>query len=153
MNKKIVWFSILVASLIFGLYTYWPMRAKTMTVLKETLPAIPLVAPEAVSPEATRPESPGKTLLKLVDPFSLRINVKSKITESTHPAPPSEKVIVNEPVLEGIWIDSGARVAFFYGPTHSVGENIFGWSLVSITRDSVVLEKGSATKKLKLEEK
>ena len=85
----------------------------------------------------------------------MRVAVKTR-EESPFPAQPpaaGEKPSAPpaEPVLEGIWVDANLRVAFISGQALAAGEKVLGWTVVSITREKVVLQKGPASKNLRLE--
>ncbi|MDD5593649.1 MAG: hypothetical protein PHG97_02765 [Candidatus Margulisbacteria bacterium] len=148
---------ILLATAGYALFTYWPRS-------KQAAPAAP-VATATVAAASTAEAAPKMNLFEmpaptaevtLVDPFALRIAVIRK-EEEPQPAPtlptaekPKPPV---EPKLQGIWLDSGMRVAFISDQYVQVGGKILGWKVVAINKDWVVLQKGSTEKILRLEEK
>jgi len=165
---------LLVAAIGYALFTYWPLVSPYLPSFEEagpvgTVPApAPVPSPEvaavtkAATPEAEVPAVTAPTVeAKLVDPFALRIAVRNKAEEAAKAAPApaptapgGEKppaVKTTGPKLEGVWIDSGMRIAFISGQALNVGGKIMGWRVASISRDSVVLHKGSVSKTLRLE--
>ena len=168
---------LLVAAIGYALFTFWPLVSPYLPGFEKAGPVgtVPAPAP-APSPEAAAvteaaaatPETQVPTLIapptveaKLVDPFALRIAVRNKAEEAAKAAPApaptapgGEKppaVKTAGPKLEGVWIDSGMRIAFISGQALNVGGRIMGWRVASISRDSVVLQKGSVSKTLRLE--
>jgi len=123
--------------------------------------AAPVSTPttEAVSKEADLEIVVPTLEAKLIDPFAIRVPV---VTRAEEPLPnaslsPDDKskpaVLPPQPELEGIWIDPEMKVAFISGQAVRTGEKILGWTVTSISKEKVYLQKGSATKILKLEEK
>jgi len=163
---RVILIVLLILSLGFALYTYWPQISSYLPKPeKAKLPEVSKVVTSTTvaGPSTTLPTSESQALseqpsgevkkVELSDPFSLRINVKRKVIESKAPEKPEEKPKPAGPVLEGVWIDSGMRVAFISGQALGVGSKIMGWKVTSITKDRVVLEKGSQVKILRMEGK
>jgi hypothetical protein len=160
MNRQIVLFIVVLAVAAYGIFTYWPAVSSRLfyrpAAVKTAaqLPALP-TSPEAKT--AGTPEAaalPPTSEVRLVDPFVLRIAVRKKVEEPGAPgAAPPEAVKPPEPQLEGVWIDAGMKVAFISGQALIPGGKIMGWTVTSILKDSVVLQKGSTVKILKMEEK
>lgn len=86
-----------------------------------------------------------------MDPFALRINVRRRGEIDEKPKDDKPKAVVVEPELEGIWVDSGMRVAFISGQALIEGGVVLGWRVSSITKTQVTLVKGGQTKILKVE--
>jgi hypothetical protein len=167
MVRKIIIVILLIASLGYALYTYWPMLSPYLPKMQKAKPSItaPAAAPssrEAVPQLATKEAEEFQIYVptvevKLVDPFAVRVEVKTR-AEVPLPLPTiggEEKPAVKpvEPKLEGIWVDSEMKVAFISGQALPAGGTILGWKVVSISKEKVVLQKGSATKTLRLEGK
>jgi len=162
---RVILIVLLILSLGFALYTYWPQissylpkpeKGKSPEISKAvTSTTIAISSFLPTSELQAFPGQPSEEVKKieLSDPFSLRVNVKRKVLESKPPEKPEERLKPAEPVLEGIWIDSGMRVAFISGQALGVGSKIMGWKVTSITRDQVVLERGSQVKILRMEGK
>jgi hypothetical protein len=157
--NKIILTLILLATVIYAGFTYWPVVSP---LIFKPRPA-PVIAPTSKpSGKTTTAEAVAKKIdlfelaaptaeVKLVDPFSLRITVKSK-EEPPPPAAPGEpKPKPAEPKLQGIWLDSGTKVAFISDQVVAPGGTVMGWKVTSILEDRVTLQKGSSTKILKLE--
>lgn len=165
MLRQLTIIALLVASLGYAIYTYWPLVSPYLPGLPKARPAItaPAAAPSPtptlpiISPEAEETEIIVPTQeVKLIDPFALRIGVKTRAEEPLPtPAAPAAAAKPGappvEPKLEGVWIDAERKIAFISGQALSVGGKVLGWKVVSIARDRVVLKKGSAAKTLKLE--
>ncbi|MGB9613450.1 MAG: hypothetical protein ACPL4K_04655, partial [Candidatus Margulisiibacteriota bacterium] len=113
--RQLVLVILLVLSLGYALYTYWPMISSLLPKFEKTTTTTTVIYP---SPEATETISRSEEVslsstvasepaeVKLVDPFSLRIPVKRKIIVESKPAEEKKEIIKpKEPVLEGIWID------------------------------------------------
>lgn len=83
----------------------------------------------------------------LTDPFSLKMFVQDKDSLSKS----SKDKKDNDPVLEGIWVSTGTRVAFISGQTVQRGGVINGWRVTGISKTKVWLKRGSETKILELE--
>jgi len=170
--RRIIIFILLVAAVGYGLYAYWPILSPYLEKVEEAKPVetAPAAAPEP--PAATGEKTPeaiaateavSTAEVKLVDPFALRIEVTSKAEQAARAAPPAaapspggekpKEVKPAGPRLEGVWIDSGMRIAFISGQALNVGGAIMGWKVVSISTDRVVLRKGSVSKTLRLEGK
>jgi hypothetical protein len=158
MNRQVVLFIVALAVLAYGIFTYWPAvssrlfsRPAAVKTVTAQLPALP-TSPEAKT--AGTPEVaalPSTSEVRLVDPFVLRIAVRKKVEEPG--GSPPEAVKPPEPQLEGVWIDAGMKVAFISGQALLPGGKIMGWTVTSILKDSVVLQKGSTVKILKMEAK
>jgi hypothetical protein len=171
MARQIIIILLLFASLVYATVTYWPLIApfvpyKPPTQSAVTAPVVKPAAKPAGTSSAEAAEKPPEPLdeivtptieVKLIDPFALRIDVKTRAEEPLPavklPGPESEKPAVKpaEPKLEGVWIDSGMRVAFISGTSLPVGGTILGWKVTSINKERVILQKGSLTKTLKVE--
>lgn len=166
MARRIIIVILLIASLCFALYTYWPMLSSYLPAMQKAKPAITAPAvtsrPETATQMATKEAEEFEIIVptvevKLVDPFAVRVEVKARAEEPL--APPTiggeEKPAVKpvEPALEGIWVDSEMKVAFISGQALPLGGTIMGWKVISISKEKVVLQKGFATKTLKLEGK
>jgi hypothetical protein len=159
MNNKRVLTILLIIAVAYGLFTYWPniQKAFYRAPVKKIVTPSPASAGAPVSPETMVPtKEVTESAAKFVDPFARRIEVRSK-AEDAQIAADAAKYQSGErpigPVLEGIWVDSGRRVAFISGQTLMVGGEIMGWQVTSILSDRVVLEKDSETKTLKMEAK
>ena len=168
---------LLVSALGFALASYWPLfgpakapNAGQQPVVVHSETNINLPEPKGIaSPEAQEVVSDEaymfkqiKSVLKqdklLTDPFTLRIAVTRKIVEvpKTETASPGATVLtVQKPKpglkLEGIWIDSGMRVAFISGRTLVEGNSIMGWKLLKIYPEQIILKQNNKVKILKLE--
>lgn len=165
MFRRIIIAVLLIASLCFALYTYWPMLSPYLPAMQRAKPAIPAPAatsrPETAARMATKEAEEFEIIVptvevKLVDPFAVRVEVKTRAEEplpSPKPMEAEEKPAVKpvEPALEGIWVDSEMKVAFISGQALPVGGTVLGWKVISISKENVVLQKGSMTKTLKLE--
>jgi len=167
MARQIIIIALLAVSIAYALFTYWPVLSPLLPKFGKPQPAVtaPAAAPsrEAVTPLATKEAEEFELVVPsieavLVDPFALRIEVKTRAEvplPSPTPAPGEEKPAVKpvEPKLEGIWVGSEMKVAFISGQALPVGGKVMGWKVVTISKEYVVLQKGSATKTLKLEGK
>ncbi len=165
MGRQIIIIALLVVSIAYALFTYWPMLSPLLPGFGKPRPAVtaPAAAPsrEAVTEIITKEAEDEFEIVVptveggLVDPFSLRVEVKTRAEmpppEPT-PSPGEEKPAAKpaEPKLEGIWVDSGMKIAFISGQAVPLGGKVMGWKVVSISKENVVLQKGSATKTLKL---
>jgi hypothetical protein len=170
MARKIIIGLLLALSLAYAALTYWPLLTP---YLPGPIPS-PKLAPAAPAPtpvalltrEATAQEKSDIDLLYLptrevrsIDPFALRVEIKKR---AILPPPPPEADKSGTPAptvkpielhLEGVWVDSGMKVAFISGQTLSVGGTILGWRVSSINREQVVLTKGTQTKIMRVEGK
>ena len=175
MRRQLLLLLVLIAVLAIALLNYWPLLSSYFMEYGIKLPSVqraPSVRPsvpagkddvrvDAAIQVAVDPppevESPGYALLRtgdLTDPFALRVAVKLK----TLPKPDVPKLEVKTPVqqgpepqLEGIWVDSGMRVAFISGQTLVEGGSVLGWRVSKISKTQVVLVKGGRSKILELE--
>jgi hypothetical protein len=158
--KRNNWLLLLLLVIIVGyaLYAYWPFIFKPgIGVTPIVQPAVPIPVTEENSGEvsATQELKLSKEM-NLINPFARRIAVLSKAeidaSKSQAPAQPQPgEVKIKTPHLEGIWVDSGMRVAFISGQTLSVGGQVLGWKVTKILKDSVVLLKDGNYKVLKME--
>lgn len=152
MTRQIIIIFVFIACLLFAVYTYWPKKTETKQVIKPPA-ATTIITEESQAKQITELEvSAPSAEVKLVDPFSLRLPVRKKATPTDNANPPAT-IQVATPQLEGIWVDSGMRVAFISGQSLSVGDTIMGWRVAAIYSSQVVLQRGSETKTLKLEAK
>lgn len=163
MRRQIVLILLLLASLGYAGYIYWPVLSGYLPDLFETRPEIrpdriEQPADEPVETEAKTTAGPAaspeavvkkKVIKDLVDPFALRINIRSKA--ETPKEDKKEVAKEPEPELEGIWVDSGMRVAFISNQAVIEGGLVMGWRVTRITKTQVTLKKGSRRKILKLE--
>lgn len=158
----------MIATLGYAAFTYWPIFSPLVSAVhppakKKLVPAAPapLIAPKiSVTVEAAAKnvtvmemELPSAEA-NLVDPFSLRIAVKTReeepVTTTTLAAVKPAAPRPAGPELQGIWMDSGMSIAFISDQSVQIGGTVMGWKLVSITPDHVVMKKGEATKILYL---
>ncbi len=165
MKRQIVLIILLIAAIGYAGYMYMPvMQAYLPDLFKARLgdgsgemdrpvaePAQSAAKTSAEAAVATA-ESGGeqkKVKKDLVDPFALRINIRSKQDRPKE----DQKEIANEPdpTLEGIWVDSGMRVAFISNQAVVEGGMVMDWRVSRITKTQVTLTKGSRRKILKLE--
>ncbi len=164
-TRRIILLILLTAALGFAVSIYWPLlspyfsrapvKPPPVVKLKEGEPSEEIarekeeVREEKLAVEKVLEEEKKK----LVDPFSLRIPVKTKKEIAEQKAKVVEKPVEKpkEPKLEGIWVDSGMRVAFISGQALIEGGTIMGWRVQRITKTYVVLVKKGARKVLKLE--
>ncbi|OGB88923.1 hypothetical protein A2625_00405 [candidate division WOR-1 bacterium RIFCSPHIGHO2_01_FULL_53_15] len=146
------------ATIIYAGFTYWPVlsplivRPRPAPVVSVPAPIKPAAKTEAAAKKVDLFELAESTAeVKLVDPFALRTTVRGKeeLPPPTLPGEPSPKPA--EPVLQGIWLDAGMKIAFISDQVVAPGGAVLGWKVVSITQNQVTLQKGSATKILKLE--
>jgi len=126
---------------------------KIMEEVKVLPPETPPPAAEKAKAEAPIEKRVIPKVRELINPFSLRVAVRSKKEAEAKPEKPAVEVKVVEPKLEGIWIGSGLRAAFISGQVMTEGGIIMGWRVASIAPTSVVLRKGRMTKILRLEGK
>lgn len=148
---------ILLATVGYALFTYWPRPKRAAPAAPVATATVAATSTTEAAPKTNLFELPAPTAeVTLVDPFALRITVIRK-EEEPSPSPtlsPTEKPKPPvEPKLQGIWLDSGMRVAFISDQYVQVGGKILGWKVVSIDKDRVILQKGSTEKILRLEEK
>jgi hypothetical protein len=173
MFRQILIILILIATLGYATFTYWPVISPLVALVhlptqKRSAPAAPVPPPTAAPKISTTMEAAVKNAsvmemvlpkakANLVDPFSLRVAVKTIAEEpvTTTTLAIAKPVVVRPagPELQGVWLESGMSLAFISDQSVQLGGTIMGWKLVSITPDHVVLKKGSATKILKLEGK
>jgi hypothetical protein len=161
MNRKIIFLLVLLAALSFAGYIYLPRLIRPAPVQRSALTALPasVVAPaSAGSSETAAKQLPAFDEIvvpteeaKIIDPFSLRIEVLPRVAEPAEPAADSLSVKPVEPQLEGIWIGPNMRIAFISGQAASIGGEIMGWRVSVINKESVILQKGLQTKLLKVE--
>lgn len=169
MARQIAIILILFASLGYAVFTYWPAIAPLVPLAPKAKPAltapaaVPIVVPTREAAAAEKEEIDEIVLptyeAKMIDPFALRIEVKTRaeeplpvVKEPGH-APEGPVVKPAEPQLEGVWIDADMRVAFISGQSLPVGGTVMGWKVTSIGKERVILQKGSLTKTLKVEGK
>ncbi len=168
MFRQILIILILIATLGYAVFTYWPVISPLVSVIrlpaqKKPAPAAsaPAIAPkisatvEAAAKNVTVMEMELPTAeANLVDPFSLRVTVKTREEEPvTTTTLATVKPVVARPAgpeLQGIWIESGMSLAFISDQSVQIGGTVMGWKLVSITPDHVVMKRGEATKILYL---
>lgn len=144
-------------------FIYWPLveayvpgMAKEAPKVEVGLPAAPTATitkgvEGALTKEAEEAgDQAAPVKVELVDPFLIRVALKSSSAPTEKPEEP-EVIKVAEPVLEGIWVDSGMRVAFISGQAVIEGGGVMGWRVKKITKTQVLLTKGSRKKILKLE--
>lgn len=160
MSRQKVLIALVVIFVAYAILTYLPSLLKiggSKPALKKA--AVPLSQPVAAASAEAAPGKAAKNELETppaVDPFARRINVwtRAEIEEQAaeaarRPAGPNPE----DPKLEGIWVDSGRRVAFISNQTVNVGGQVLGWTVTSIERDRVVVEKNFRVKILKMEGK
>ncbi len=158
MNRQRILAILVIILAVYGLVVYWPLITG-MLAPKKAGPAVaaPAIRPGTAStdPTAAKAESDKLEIPPAVDPFARRVAVytKADIAEQAAKAALHPGTAPVGPKLEGIWVDSGRRVAFISGQTVGPGEKIMGWTVTSILRDQVVLQRGSESKILKMEEK
>jgi hypothetical protein len=158
---------VLIATIAYAVFTYWPfispLLAGYLPSPKKPAAAAPQVTvpqPSAASTEAqAKQESALEMSLptaeaNLVDPFSLRIAVKTKseepVTTTLQPGTEKPRPKPAEPVLQGIWLDSGMKVAFISDNSVPLGGTIMGWKLIAINDDSITMKKGSVIRVFKI---
>ena len=165
MAKQIILILIMFATLAYATFTYWPLIAPLFPAKPAAKSAVsaPMVAPIGTTSVESAVNKPAEideivvptAEVKLLDPFALRIEVKTRAEEPLPvvkpPGPEPAKPV--EPQLEGIWIDADRRIAFISGQALSVGGAVLGWKVSSIGKERVILQKGSLTKTLKVEGK
>ncbi|MFA4843503.1 MAG: hypothetical protein WC632_00965 [Candidatus Margulisiibacteriota bacterium] len=168
MARQIMIGVILAVSLAYAAFTYWPLLASYLPgTVPSPKPALVAPAPAAVpTQEIQAAEKNDIDLLylptlevKAIDPFALRIEIKRReelppppeAETPGAPAAPAAKPV--EPKLEGIWVDSGMQVAFISGQALTMGSKILGWRVSSISKEQVVLTRGTQTKILRVEGK
>ncbi|MBN2057504.1 MAG: hypothetical protein JW782_01735 [Candidatus Saganbacteria bacterium] len=179
-KQQLILVILLIAALGYSGYVYWPyvsayfpqgstQKTKQPPPPAGIEPAKPIgqetseaeVKPAdqpkaAVQPDGKEPQKAGTNEIvaepKLVDPFALRINVRRRGEVTAKPEEKEPKRAPVEPELEGIWVDSGMRVAFISGQALIEGGVVLGWRVSRITKTQVTLVKGGQTKILKLEE-
>ena len=135
---------LLALALVFALFTFWPK--KKMVIPAKVAAAVSTLEAKVMSQEV----KPGIS----VNPFALRVPVRSKAEEAANPrGDRSGETEPLEPRLEGMWVDADMRVAFISGQALQVGDAVMGWTVVSISKDSVLIKKDSASKILRMEEK
>lgn len=164
MNRQAILYIILAVVLGYAAYTYWPLVSPYFPGAPQGVsqPPVPAVTippaavkstPEAQAAVSAEAHPTREVTMQIVDPFVLRVSVRKKVeavpgaTITTIPAPPAE------PKLEGVWIDPQMRIAFISGQALPVGGTILGWRVTSIQKDRVLLQKESAVKILRMEEK
>lgn len=148
-DRQKLLFIILILTVGYGLLTFWP---KTKAGPKPA-PAQPGLTALATS-EVPKP-SPELGIgvgAHRVDPFTLRLAVRKKVIDTTPAGETTSTIMPAEPRLEGIWVDSEMKVAFISGQALNVGSSVLGWTIVSITKDRVIIQKDSKSRTLRLEE-
>jgi len=151
MNRQLLTIGVVLAALVYALVNYWPtiFPAATQGPTPTTLPIVDQVAGSPKKAVKEVNENLTAAQINLADPFVVKIGVKKKdATPAT-----VDQVKPAEPVLEGVWVDSGMRVAFISGQSLPVGGKIMGYRIISILKDQVILEKGGHIKTLKMEAK
>ncbi|MDD4178468.1 MAG: hypothetical protein PHH14_00240 [Candidatus Margulisbacteria bacterium] len=163
MARRLLIIALLLVSLGYACYTYWPVLFPTPKAVPavSSAPAPGAPAGQAASMEANQLAQQELEMFlptieaKMADPFAIRTTVLAKAEapppseENTRPG--EKRAAPPEPKLEGIWYENDLKVAFISGQTASVGNQVMGWTVTSISKERVVLQKGSATKTLKLE--
>jgi len=165
--RQVVLIVLLLVVVGYAGYIYWPIIS---TYLPDSFQLQPKTKAAKIKRPATKakPDQPaaktvtdtvpvtqeGATEKKeikadLVDPFALRINIRSK--SETPKEEKKEEVEEALPELEGIWVDSGMRVAFISNQAVVEGGLVMGWRVSRITKTQVTLTKGRRRKILKLE--
>lgn len=158
---------ILLFSVAFAAYTYWPLYSlyfpKTEMEAPETFAAdkaeetAAAVTCEA-APEKKTAAKPKKEI-KLVDPFSLRIaartiaeieEAKKKLEEAKKEDENKKKITPLR--LEGVWISPKLRIAFISGQALPLGGMVRGWTVARIFSNQVLLVKNRSSKILELKE-
>ncbi|MCU0641123.1 MAG: hypothetical protein MUC35_03420 [Candidatus Margulisbacteria bacterium] len=169
MGRQIAIILILLATLAYATVTYWPLLQPYLPKSQPARPAVTTPAPGPVAAASREAAAKKKeevddlvmptAEVRLIDPFALRIEVKTRAESPlpllpTSPADPSKPVVKPvEPHLEGVWIDAERKIAFISGQSYSVGGVVLGWKVTAIGKDRVTLQKGSAIKTLKVEGK
>jgi hypothetical protein len=174
MKRQIVLLMLLMAALVYAVYSYWPLFSVYLPELGKAVPSetklkkVEVVGPEEKPALVPKPApAPGTEKTKeavtatkkpsteeeekLIDPFALRISVLPKSALKTREEQQKEVIKVDEPKLEGIWVDSSMRVAFISGQALTEGGVVMGWRVKRITKTDVLLLKGSQQKTLRLE--
>ena len=165
MNRQNILIILIIASLGYAAFTYWPLINAAFPRPQKSVPQASFLPPAPAATPAASPEAIAQAMISaevratreaiatIVDPFILRISVRKKAGE-TPPgeAKPAEAPKPAEPKLEGVWIDPDMKVAFISGQALPVGGKIMGWRVDAIQKDRVVLARGGATKILKMEE-
>ena len=180
-NMGIIFLSfVMVLTIIFAIYLYWPMFAGNQDIkaLKKpptakkivtypvtaTVKAIPpsMVEVEKAVPLAVEAEKevPPPTIKvvkdevdsrSLTNPFALRASVNRKLMKGdTNDESVTTPTEEVIPELEGIWLDSNMKVAFIDQQTVSVGETVNGWRVTRIGDKTVTIQKGKRVRILKL---
>jgi hypothetical protein len=170
MKRQVVLLMLLIAALGYAVYSYWPLFSVYLPELGKAAPPEARVAGVKIAEPAEKPAlAPGpapavrkeekgakaekpvrEEKVELIDPFSLRISVLPKSAVKSMEEKKGAK-IADEPELEGIWVDSGMRVAFISGQALTEGAVVLGWRVQRITKTEVLLVKGKQKKILRLE--
>lgn len=159
---------ILLFSLGFAVYTYWPQISSYFPKGEKEGPktAAEEVEPEKAAEAATcEAETKNKSAVKpekekkLLDPLSLRVAVKTKAeveaakteAEEKSKEKEEEKKKIMPLRLEGIWISPKMKIAFISGQALPLGGSVRGWTVTGIFSTRVVLVKDRENKILRLE--
>ena len=155
----------MIAAIGYAGYMYWPVmssylpdlfktqsRTRTDKIARPAAKPAQAAAETAAKPAGATAEAavkPKKVAEDLVDPFALRIKIRSKSDQPKK----DKKEASTEPLpkLEGIWVDSGMRVAFISNQAVVEGGLVMGWRVSRITKTQITLTKGRQKKILKLE--
>ncbi|MFH1683395.1 MAG: hypothetical protein ABIA67_00785 [Candidatus Margulisiibacteriota bacterium] len=165
MKRQVIIVLILIVALGYAGFVSWPRVAayvpgfaKEAPKAEKDLPAAPTTTiAEGINAAGIKEMKKGEgveaapAIIKLVDPFIIRTSVKSLSEPMTEPEDGKEVKKETELVLEGIWVDSGMRVAFISEQAVIEGGTVMGWRVRRITKTQVVLVKGRENKTLKLE--
>lgn len=107
--------------------------------------------PALVTKEAITKKTAKAKAESLTDPFSIRLSVKRMDEEvPAKGGASSELEDQKELRLEGVWYDSGMKVAFISGQALLTGGEILGWRVATILKETVILERGSQVKILRM---
>ncbi|HVN67462.1 MAG TPA: hypothetical protein VMT55_03750 [Candidatus Sulfotelmatobacter sp.] len=155
MLRQIIFILLLLLAAGYAAFTYWPVIHKHHSApVAATVTTMAAPAP-AASTEAGSTAEASINERELVDPFSARVAASKKVLGPANPGenqPAQENSPPADLKLEGIWVDSGMKVAFISGQAVNLGAEISGWKVVAISKDNVVLQKGSFQKRLQVEE-
>jgi len=147
----------------YAVYTYWPLvspyfarpvsKVKLEEVREKAAAPAPLPTPaaEEAKMELVEEKKIVREARELVDPFSLRVSVRSKKEIEAKPGVALKPAPRPEPKLEGIWVDPNLRAAFISGQVMTEGSIIMGWRVDRIFRTEVWLKKGKSLKILRME--
>jgi hypothetical protein len=167
MSRTKILVIILLFSVAFAAYTYWPLYSlyfpRTEIEAPETVADEKIETEQAAATSEVEPKkktaAKSKKEIRLVDPFSLRIaaRTKAEIEEAKKKWEEAKKEQENKkkivPLrLEGVWISPKLRIAFISGQALPLGGLVRGWTVARIFSSQVLLVKNRSSKILELEE-